>query len=69
MAESHLPTLEERIRFLLLAVAEGEPRPCKLCKALIVFVRHKNGKLAPYTLEGLNHFIDCPQREAFQKKK
>lgn len=42
---------------------------CTACNAPIVWIRHTNGKNTPYTTEGLNHFIDCPAREQFGKKK
>lgn len=64
-----LPSLEDRIRTLLLAVAENSPRPCKRCQTPIVFVKHKkSGKIAPYTLQGVNHFVDCPFSSEFQRK-
>jgi hypothetical protein len=44
----------------------GQPGECSGCHAPIVWVRHKNGKQTPYTLEGLNHFIDCPKRGQFK---
>lgn len=47
-----------------LGAAKGE---CKKCKAIIYFVTHKNGKQAPYTLEGSNHFADCPAAKDFKK--
>jgi len=64
-----LPTLPERIRSILLLVAEAPPRPCKRCETPIVFVKLKSGKLAPFTLEGVNHFLDCPFSSEFQKRR
>ncbi len=37
------------------------------CGAPIWFVIHSNGKRTPYTPAGLNHFVDCPDRERFQR--
>ena len=47
----------------------GEPTECRACHARIVFVRHANGANVPYTLAGLNHFIDCPGRDQFKRSK
>lgn len=44
-------------------------RPCRACSVKIYFVRHKNGALAPYTFEGVNHYKNCTNPEAFGKKK
>jgi len=53
---------------LLNLVAE-ETRPCKGCGIQVAGVLHRNGKLAPYTLDGMNHFINCPKAEQFRNKK
>jgi hypothetical protein len=45
----------------------GDKGTCKGCGRAIWWVKHRNGKRAPYTAEGLNHFADCPQRELFRK--
>ena len=63
---STLPPLEDRIRRLLELINE-ESRTCKACGVLIFFVRHRNGKMAPYTIDGLNHFMNCPQAAQFRK--
>ena len=44
----------------------GDHKICS-CGALIYFVKHKNGKTAPYTTSGQNHFIDCPKAKNFRK--
>lgn len=62
-----LPTLEQRIEALLRNVAE-EIRPCKACGAQLAMVRHRNGKLAPYTMSGVNHFIDCEKADRFRRR-
>lgn len=40
---------------------------CDACRVQLYFVRHANGALAPYTEAGLNHFIDCPDRDNFTR--
>jgi len=60
----NLPTLEKRIEHLLTQV--GKPGKCRGCGADLYWVRHLNGKLAPYTPDGLNHFINCPQAAMFR---
>lgn len=66
MAE--LPPIEKRMSALLQHVAE-EVRPCKACGTQLAFVRHRNGKIAPYTLDGVNHFATCPKAEQFRRGK
>lgn len=46
----------------------GQLGTCDGCGAVIVWVRHRNGKAAPYTTEGLNHFVTCPKADRFGKK-
>ena len=40
---------------------------CKKCGKDIWFVKHANGKIAPYTAQALNHFADCPNAKDFKK--
>lgn len=61
-------TPDERIAALLRNVAENI-RPCRACGVDIAMVRHRNGKLAPYTMDGVNHFVNCPKAEQFRTKK
>ena len=42
---------------------------CRACGIEIAFITNENGKTIPVTREGINHFIDCPQRDRFRKKK
>lgn len=63
---STLPPCEERLKRILELTAEAK-RPCKACGAELYFVRHHTGKVAPYTIDGLNHFINCPQAQRFHK--
>lgn len=51
----------------LLGNIAGAPVKCRGCEALVYWVTHKNGKRAPYTAAGLNHFIDCPAAAQFGK--
>jgi hypothetical protein len=46
----------------------GHQDQCRGCLVPIYWVTHLNGKKTPYTEAGLNHFIDCPQREMFRTK-
>lgn len=57
---------EERLEKILSLIAEAI-HPCKACQAKLYFVRHANGKLAPYTADGVNHFITCPEAKQFKK--
>lgn len=54
-----------RIEALLHAIATDE-RPCRRCGAHLAFVRHANGRTAPYTLDGVNHFANCPNATEFR---
>lgn len=67
-AVAELPSIEQRMATILNLVAE-EIRPCKSCAIQLAFVRHRNGKVAPYTLDGINHFINCPAAEEYRRKK
>ena len=42
---------------------------CRSCGRTIYWVVHKNGKKVPYTIDGQNHFANCPQADAFRRKK
>lgn len=45
----------------------GEKGICRGCGEEIFWMRHRNGKSAPYTIKGLNHFADCPKAKDFKK--
>ena len=64
----NIPTIEARMESLLRLVAE-EVRACRACGAQLAMVRHRNGRLGPYTMDGVNHFINCPAAEDFRKRK
>jgi len=57
--------LRKNIQHLLHAV--GDSAFCRGCQAPIYWVKHKNGKKAPYNAEGLNHFADCPKAGDFKR--
>lgn len=45
----------------------GDAGTCRGCGAPIYWITHKNGKKAPYTGTGLNHFADCPKSKDFKR--
>lgn len=53
----------------LMKAIGAEPGTCRACGRVIWWVKHANGKRAPYTTEGLNHFADCPNANEFRKPK
>lgn len=60
------PTLSRRLGELLDKIAD--PGLCRGCGTPIFWVVHKKTqKRVPYTIEGLNHFVDCPERDQFRK--
>lgn len=65
-ATPNVPTIEQRMANLLALIAT-EIRDCRACGRKLYFVRHSNGKLAPYTIEGVNHFIDCANAAQFKR--
>lgn len=64
-----LPPIEERVKKLLELVAH-EIRPCSRCGTTIYLVHHsKTSRVAPYTEDAVNHFLNCPHAEEFRRKK
>ena len=59
-----LETPEQADGGLLYGIAD-ESR-CDGCNERIFWLKHKNGKKAPYTIAGLNHFLDRPARRALK---
>lgn len=55
----------ESMRKLLTQIADQGL--CRGCGAKVYWVEHKNGKRTPYTEAGLNHFVNCPERERFKR--
>ncbi len=66
-AARKLPSFEERIVELLSHV--GNPGRCRGCDAPIFWVRHKNGKIVPYSEAGVIHFVDCPEAQRFKRQR
>lgn len=69
--DDHAKILQNCIAAQATAMAQllqrsGKKATCG-CGAPIFFVIHTNGKQVPYTEAGLNHFVDCPQRERYQR--
>lgn len=62
---ANLPSLPDRITALLKAI--GVPGRCKGCAEPILWVKHLNGSTVPYTYDGVNHFVDCPNAANFKK--
>lgn len=60
--------LRARLEAVLRDVAE-EVRPCKACETLIAFVRNRQGARVPYTLDGVNHFRNCPAASQFKTRR
>lgn len=46
----------------------GNRSKCKGCGKEIWWIVHASGSVAPYTEEGLNHFINCPKAKDFRRK-
>ena len=47
----------------------GVRAACRGCDREIIWVRHKNGKQAPYDADGINHFSTCPQAAQFRTRR
>jgi hypothetical protein len=65
--------LEDPLHFWRAAIVAalsscGDSGRCFGCNTRVWWIVHANGKKTPYTEHGLNHFIDCPQRDRFRKK-
>ena len=70
----HLATARALMATLLRLTAE-ETRKCSKCDEMLYFVRHRpkskheRGALTPYTVEGINHFTNCPSAEHFRRRR
>lgn len=60
-----LTTPQARLDHLLRQV--GEPSHCRYCQAPVYWVTHRNGTRTPYTMEGLNHHVDCPNKPGVKR--
>ncbi len=65
--ETCAEALKKALRSMVLRI--GAPGFCSACGQAVYWIGHLNGKRAPYTAAGLNHFIDCPEAERFGKSK
>lgn len=55
---------------LLLHVGRQQQCTGPTCRQMIFMVHHvDSGKYAPYNLDGSSHFITCPDRDLFRRKK
>lgn len=59
-------TDDEKATIKKLLAQVGEEARCRGCQTPIWWVTHRNGRLAPYTAAGLNHFADCPRAADFR---
>lgn len=59
--------VRENIRRILIQIGDEDQCKSEKCGATIFWVRHKFGKLAPYNIDGSNHFSTCPDRERFRR--
>jgi hypothetical protein len=46
----------------------GEAGVCRSCRAAIVWVTTRNGRLSPMNLDGSSHFGTCPQSEKWRRR-
>lgn len=58
----------QNMKDLLARIADSTGQ-CKGCARPLFWVRHRNGKVVPYTEAGQNHFIDCPNADRWRTKK
>lgn len=59
----------KRITTLIMSVGEAARCDGPDCGATIYWIRHNNGRRAPYDSDGSNHFITCPNADLFRRKK
>ena len=69
LAEELAPHCAYVVKELLAPLLEvvGQRGRCRGCGAEIYWIEHRNRKRAPYTVHGINHFIDCPQSAKFKR--
>jgi len=46
----------------------GDVGECRGCRATVWWVPTINGRRAPYSAGGLNHFADCPKAGQFRRR-
>jgi len=59
MTEHEATLLAVRAHLAKLFRAIGQPSTCKQCGTPVIWVRHLNGKKAPYTADAENHLAVC----------
>ena len=64
--QGELDQSREWMRQLLARVGDEDKCPCG---ATIYFVRHRNGRSAPYEESGQIHFATCPKAAEFRRPK
>jgi hypothetical protein len=74
LPHGNLPDCLARVQRAIadLLTLTADPGTCRHCGCEIFWVRHLNGKAVPYTIYGLNHFVEClkvPRRPPAPKKK
>ena len=42
---------------------------CRGCGALMAWAQTPVGRMAPLDQDGTNHFVTCPEREQFRRKR
>jgi hypothetical protein len=58
----------ERIEHTLTTVLGADVGKCKGCGAKVFWVRNKNGRPQPISVDGVDHHADCPHAAAFRRK-
>lgn len=63
-----LPPIEMRMHAILKLIAKQQIR-CVDCGAALYLVEHSDGKPVPYTANGVNHSVACPESQRFKIAK
>lgn len=61
-----IQVLRQEIRSFLNRMGSGGQ--CRGCGSMVIWVKHANGKNAPYDPTGINHFITCKKAKEFKRK-
>jgi hypothetical protein len=64
--EAMVERKQEALRMLFDKI--GDEAKCDGCGATIYFVRHKNGKKAPYNPDAVSHFATCSHAGEFRRR-
>jgi hypothetical protein len=46
----------------------GTRGECRNCHAPVVWIKHTNNKNVSYSLQGIDHYITCPDTDKFREK-